>query len=85
MVTITNFSEDLSTKKGIVFTARVHAGETSSSYIIQGIIDFLIGDSEEAKKLRTDYIFKIIPMLNPDGVIVGNHRGASSGIDLNRM
>jgi murein tripeptide amidase MpaA len=85
LITITNFSEDLTKKKGIVFTARVHAGETSSSYIIQGVMDFLLGDSEEAKKLRSEYIFKIVPMLNPDGVIVGNHRGALSGIDLNRM
>lgn len=48
-------------------------------------MDFLLGDSEEAKKLRSEYIFKIVPMLNPDGVIIGNHRGALSGIDLNRM
>jgi hypothetical protein len=30
------------------------------------------------------FVFKIVPMLNPDGVIVGNYRCALTGRDLNR-
>ena len=33
------------------------------------MIDFLLGDSETAFWLRDQFIFKVIPMLNPDGVI----------------
>jgi hypothetical protein len=41
---------------------------------MQGIIDYLVGNSEEAKTLRDRFVFKIIPMINPDGVIYGNFR-----------
>jgi len=34
--------------------------------------------------LRDAFVFKIIPMLNPDGVIVGNYRCSLTGRDLNR-
>jgi murein tripeptide amidase MpaA len=51
---------------------------------MQGIIDFLTGPEKSAKILRNTYVFKIVPMLNPDGVIVGNYRCSLSGLDLNR-
>lgn len=54
--------------------ARQHPGETVSSYLMQGLIDYLLGDSTEAEFLRSKYIFKIIPMVNPDGVVFGNFR-----------
>jgi len=36
------------------------------------------------QKLRSQLVFKIIPMLNPDGVIVGNYRCSLTGKDMNR-
>jgi murein tripeptide amidase MpaA len=48
------------------------------------LIEFLISDSEIAKKLREKYIFKIVPMLNIDGVIYGSYRCSLLGFDLNR-
>jgi hypothetical protein len=39
-------------KKAVVITARVHPGEANSSYIMEGIIKFLVGNSREAKMLR---------------------------------
>ena len=43
-----------------------------------------MGFSDEAKYLRDNYIVKIIPMVNVDGVICGNTRTSLSGCDLNR-
>ena len=88
MLIITNFEdsfETLANKKAVIFTARVHPGESSSSFVIQGLIDFLLSNEIKAVSLRKNFIFKIVPMLNPDGVIRGNFRMNSVGKDLNRM
>lgn len=39
-----------------------------------GIIDFLISQHPIARVLREHLVFKIAPMLNPDGVYLGNYR-----------
>ena len=49
---------------------------------MDGFIQFLI--SSEGKYLREKKIFKIIPMVNVDGVILGNFRTGIMGRDLNR-
>uniref|UniRef100_A0A8C5CU64 Cytosolic carboxypeptidase 1 n=1 Tax=Gadus morhua TaxID=8049 RepID=A0A8C5CU64_GADMO len=69
----------------IFLSARVHPGETNASWVMKGTLEFLMGSSQLAHSLREAYIFKIVPMLNPDGVINGNHRCSLSGEDLNRQ
>ena len=68
----------------IVISARVHPGETVGSWMMHGLMEFLTGESNEAQVLRENFIFKLIPMLNPDGVINGNYRSNLAGVDLNR-
>jgi len=88
MLIVTTFNSDaeaIKHRKGIVISARVHPGETNSSYMMKGCIDFLTGPSLNAKLLRDNFVFKIIPMLNPDGVINGNTRCSLAGVDLNRV
>ena len=36
-----------------------------------GVLDFLLSTDPSADELRDQFIFKIVPMLNPDGVING--------------
>jgi cytosolic carboxypeptidase protein 2/3 len=55
------------------------------SYLVEFIIDYLIGNSLEARILRENFVFYVIPMLNPDGVINGFYRADISGLDLNRQ
>ncbi|XP_072260180.1 cytosolic carboxypeptidase 1 isoform X2 [Pyxicephalus adspersus] len=69
----------------IFLSSRVHPGETNASWVMKGTLEFLMGNSVTAQNLRESYIFKIVPMLNPDGVINGNHRCSLSGEDLNRQ
>ena len=48
------------------------------------LIKFLLSDDPAAVALRNNFVFKIFPMVNPDGVIHGNYRCSLSGRDLNR-
>ena len=85
---ISNFNcslSDLSSRQSIIFTARVHPGETSGSYVIESVINNLLNNSPFSNSLLDKYLFKIIPMLNPDGVIHGHYRNNILGKDLNRM
>jgi murein tripeptide amidase MpaA len=87
MAIITNFSsrpEEIAIRRAIVITSRIHPGESNASYIVEGILLFLVSDDEVAKYLRNNFVFKIIPMLNHDGVLIGNYRTSLSGVDLNR-
>lgn len=52
--------------------------------MMQGFIEFLLSEDVAAWALRDKYVFKIIPMLNPDGVVYGNYRWSLFGYDLNR-
>ena len=63
---------------------RVHPGEPQASWMMQGLLEFLTGPSLQAKQLRDHFVFKLVPVLNPDGVVVGNQRVNLSGADLNR-
>ncbi|KFM00644.1 Cytosolic carboxypeptidase 1, partial [Aptenodytes forsteri] len=69
----------------VFLSARVHPGETNASWVMKGTLEYLMSNNPSAQCLRESYIFKIIPMLNPDGVISGNHRCSLSGEDLNRQ
>ena len=83
---ITDFTsslKDLFNRPSIIFTSRVHPGETVGSYVIEGVINSLL--EEKNSHLLKKYIFKILPMLNPDGVINGCYRNNLLGKDLNRM
>lgn len=62
----------------------IFEGETPSSYVCQGIIDFLVSNHPVARVLRQYLVFKVVPMLNPDGVVLGNYRCSLMGFDLNR-
>ena len=77
-------STNIENKKGVVLFGRQHPSETVGSWTIKGAMDFLLGDSDEANYLRDNFVFKIVPMINVDGVICGNTRTSLSGCDLNR-
>lgn len=87
VLTITDFdasAAELGARRGVVLTSRVHPGETNASWMMRGALRFLLGGSAEAAALRRQVVFKVVPMLNPDGVVNGSYRCNLSGVDLNR-
>ena len=88
LLIITTFGsdyEEVRKRKGVIISSRVHPGETGASFMMKGVIDYLVGPSLGARMLRDNFVIKIIPMLNPDGVINGNTRCSLAGVDLNRV
>ena len=72
-------------KPTIFLCARVHPGEVQSSHVLNGAVDFLLNKSEQAGLLLEKYQFKIIPLINPDGVARGYYRLDTHNHNLNRF
>ncbi|CAN0068544.1 unnamed protein product, partial [Heterosigma akashiwo] len=51
--------------------------------MFRGLLSYLLADTA-SRRPRGAFVFKLVPMLNPDGVINGNYRCSLAGVDLNR-
>ena len=84
-ITSKDRKDNIAKRQCVIISSRVHPGETVGSWMMRGVIKFITDPyNQEAILLRENFIFKVIPMLNPDGVINGNYRCSLAGCDLNR-
>jgi len=54
--------------------AQQHSGEVPGSWNAEGLIRFLLSDDPTAAAIRRSYIFRIVPIVNVDGVYYGVSR-----------
>ena len=80
-----NKTEPKIRKRYICIIGRQHPCETVGSFVMEGILNFLTSGSLESGELLKRFVFKVVPMMNPDGVIYGNSRCDISGSDINRQ
>jgi hypothetical protein len=62
------------TKVKVVLVSGVHANESLASYVLEGLVDFVLSDDPEAQSLRRRAEFFVYPMVNPDGRRAGYNR-----------
>ena len=85
MLTITDSGTVDDRKKTILLMAMQHAGEDAGTFYLEGLINFLLTDDADAINARKQFIYKLIPMMNPDGVFHGTTRYNSEMEDLNNI
>jgi predicted glutamine amidotransferase len=88
VATITDHTYNDTNKFKAYIIAQQHAGEVPGSWNAEGMIRFLLSDNTTAQAIRRSYIFKIVPIVNVDGVYYGRSRYTPlrTGVqyDLNR-
>jgi len=65
--------------------ARQHPGETMAAWCAEGIVHRLLDEDDVvAAALLEDAVVTVVPGMNLDGGVLGNHRTNAAGRDLNR-
>lgn len=73
-------------KKHFLIRARVHAYESASSYVMEGMVRWLLSDDAYAAAAVRQYAFYVLPMANPDGVCNGlGSLTAPQGVNLSSI
>lgn len=80
-LTITEENETID-KRRVYIHARTHPGEVQSFWVTNEMIKELLSDSEIADLIRKHCIFHVVPMYNPDGVMLEYPRENANQIDI---
>lgn len=84
LVTITAANTNSVAKPCVWIIARQHAWEAPTSFVLEGAVRFLTSDDPQAARLRRQLVFKLVPTMDPDGLVHGHVRFNALGYDLNR-
>jgi hypothetical protein len=65
-------------KPCILLYAQEHADEQDAGWAAQGAIEYLLSDARAVAKLRREYVFLVMPTLDPDATAAGIHQSIIS-------
>ncbi len=82
MLTITDTSVPDKDKKRVWIHGRSHPSEQPANWHLEALINNIVADTPEARDMRRETVFYIVPMINPDGVAGGYSRSTSTGVNL---
>ncbi len=68
----------------LMIVGRQHPPEVSGAFAFEAFAETVFGDGDLATRFRERFRIVAIPLMNPDGVVAGNWRHNSGGVDLNR-
>ncbi len=83
-LTVTGDEGELKDKQVIGITGIQHAYEMAAGWVIEGIMETLFADNDSSRAALNNYVFVMVPMVNPDGVFHGGYRYNMNAVDLNR-
>lgn len=69
-------------KERIWIHAGVHPAETTSYFMVEGLLDWLTSGDPEAELLLDHALIEVVPMANPDGVFLGNYRTNANSVEI---
>lgn len=72
-------------KKVAVIHGGRHAGEDMGDVAMQHTVEWICGNSHEARELRRNFRILIYPMCTAQGRATGGYRGTTNGQDPNRL
>ena len=72
LYTITDPGVPEADKRVILFTTLQHDLETTGALAVEGLCRFVLSDDPRAKKLRREFVFYVVPRMDPDGIDQGN-------------
>ncbi|NWF49423.1 MAG: T9SS type A sorting domain-containing protein [Ignavibacteriaceae bacterium] len=81
-LTISENPYNVEGKRTVHVHARTHPQETQGFWVTDQMINFLKSETQLGQLIRTNCVFYIIPMFNPDGVELELPRNNANGIDL---
>jgi hypothetical protein len=82
MMTIQDTATPALPRKRVWVHARTHPNEVQGTWVTNNFIELLLGNSQQARSLRSSCVFNIVPMYNPDGVEMRLSRENANGVDL---